>query len=56
MLKVTTKCDLDLVSKIASLLNERQNRLGPDCINVSLPYPSWTYSALCELEMSPSEM
>lgn len=47
-LKVTTKCDLALVSKIASLLNERQNRLGPDCINVSLPYPSWTYSALCE--------
>ncbi len=48
-LKSTTKCDLALVSKIASLLNERQNRLGTDCINVSLPYPSWTYSALCEL-------
>lgn len=48
-LKVVTKCDPALVSKIASLLNERQNRLCPDCINVSLPYPSWTYSALCEL-------
>lgn len=49
MLKSTTKCDLALVSKIASLLNERQNRLGTDCINVSLLYPSRTYSALCEL-------